>query len=75
MGNERGVLSENIDGSLNELTAADLLFSRDRQIQARFNYQNLMKNHEKTTMYRKANKRREELMSRTARLRDLAKAK
>ena len=28
----RGVMSENPDGTINELTAADLLFRRDRQI-------------------------------------------
>jgi hypothetical protein len=68
-------MSENPDGTINELTAADLLFSRDRQIQGRYNYQKLMKNHEKTTMYRKANKRKEEMMSKTSKMRDIVRAK
>jgi hypothetical protein len=39
-------------GNTRELKAAELLFNRDRKIQASSNYSRLIKNSEKTTMYR-----------------------
>lgn len=52
-------MTENMDGTQTELNAADLLFSKNRSLISKHQHDRLMKNVEKTTMYKKPNQMRE----------------
>lgn len=51
----RGLMTENMDGTTTELNEADLLFSKNRSLISKHQHDRLMKNVEKTTMYKKPN--------------------